>query len=410
MDADAAPHRAGGPHGPALRLLAARGRVVTSRRRILAAAAAARRGGRAYTLWPDAGAPMIAADVAYPPAAEWLRATMVPTLRRLPDAAGWMALRAGAVLVPREPGLALEVAARVAPAGGPVLRVAMYSPSGQAVSKVVCFVFGEGEHEPRLVVKAIADPRFGWRLHDESAALEGVRARVAHDAAVAAALPPAPSFARQVRGDVVVAEPFDPLGTATGSGVRGPAMGWLRAFQAASATGARPWSDDEQAEVLRGVREAWGLAGLGTGDRVAARVAGLVEALRGVEVPRCAVHGDFWRENVAAVGGRVRVYDWEWARLDGTALVDLWTYELAELRILARAGRPALEEPLAEALYRVAAELRARGVDDRLAAATLAPVLGALSFRVRTHLRTGDEMERHSIALMRAAQQVLERS
>ena len=49
--------------------------------------AIARRGRRTYTLWPDHRQPMISADMGYPPAAEWLRRTLVPTLRRLPDAA-----------------------------------------------------------------------------------------------------------------------------------------------------------------------------------------------------------------------------------------------------------------------------------------------------------------------------------
>jgi hypothetical protein len=124
-------------------------------------------------------------------------------------------------------------------------------------------------------------------------------------------------------------------------------------------------------------------------------------------LPRCAVHGDFWRGNVAARDGSVRVYDWEWAAADGMPLFDLWTYELAELRLLARAGGGQLESELGNALVRLQTELRRRELDDRLALATLAPVLGALSFRIRKRLAMPDEMERHSLAVMAAAERLL---
>jgi hypothetical protein len=394
------------PYAPTLRLLARRGRVITARRGVITAAARARRGGRTYTLWPDARQPMISADMGYPPAAEWLRRTMVPTLRRLPDAATWMSLRARAALVAEGEGLALEVGARVAPTAAP-LRVALYSPSGQAVSKIVCFLLPEGEHEPRIVVKAMAEPRFSARLRAESALLEAIRSRIKHEPGVARTLPPAPLFADDAEGEFLLAEPFDALGTATGSGTQGPAMDWLRGFQAASFAGERRWTAEDERAALRAAQDAWRLARLPTEDAVVARTRTLLEPLRGTIIPRCAVHGDFWRENVAAVDGAVRVYDWEWARLDGTPLFDLWTYDLAELRLQARQGEGSLARHLEHALERMRGELRQRGLDDRFALATLAPVLGALSFRVRTRLAMPDEMERHSIAVMRAAEQLL---
>lgn len=393
-------------HAAALRLLARRGRVLTARRGVIAAAARARLGGRTYTLWPDARQPMISADMGYPPAAEWLRRTMVPTLRRAPDAATWMSLRARAALVAEQEGLAAEIGARVAATPAP-MRVALYSPSGQPVSKVLCFLLPEGEDEPRIVVKAMAEPRFSPRLRSESTLLEAIRSRVRHDADVARTLPPTPLFAGEAAGEFVLAEPFDALGSATGSGTHGPAIEWLRGFQAASFAGDRVWDADDERAALSAARDAWRLAGLPTADAVEARTRALLEPLRGTVVPRCAVHGDFWRENIAAVDGETRVYDWEWARLDGTPMFDLWTYDLAELRLRARKGEGSLEQQLEPALERVCGELRLRGVDDRLALATLAPVLGALSFRVRTRLSMSDEMERHSIRVMRAAEQLL---
>jgi len=389
-----------------LRLLALRGRVIRSRPGVVAAAARARRGGSTYTLWPDARQPMISADMAYPPAAEWLRRTVVPTLRRLPDAAGWMALRARSALLAERPGLAAQLGDEVLGSASR-LHVAMYSPSGQAVSKAICFLFPDGHDEPVAVVKAMAEPRFSGRLRSESELLASIRERVAHDSRVAAGLPPAPLFAGERAAEFILAEPFDTLGAAVGSGTREEAQHWLRAFQAASCTRRHPWDADDDRWALDLARDSWRLAGRATEDAVVARLRALLAPLRGATVPRCAVHADFWHGNIASCGGAVRIFDWEWARLEGTPLFDLWTYDIAELRIRARAGDRALDESLRSALRRVEDELRLRGLDERLALATLAPVLGALSFRVRRRLGMPDEMEQPSIAVMEAAEPLL---
>ncbi len=348
---------------------------------------------------------MISADVAYPPSADWLRRTMVPTLRRFPDTATWMSLRAGAALIGERVGLAAEVGRRLL--DSPVTpRIAMYSPSGQSVSKAICFLFREGEDEPRIVVKAMAEPRFDWRLRKEAAVMETIRDRVKGDEGVTSALPPQPLLADASAGEFVVAEPFDPVGVAAGSGTREQAFEWLRAFQLASSPGERPW--DGADEAVAAVRQAWRLAGRAKEDAVVARVRALLAPVATATVPLCAVHGDFWRENVAVRDGRVRVYDWEWAAVEGSPLFDLWTYELAELRLLARSGAESLDDHLAAALERVRTELRLRRLDDGLALATLAPVLGALSFRIRTRLDMPDEMERHSLPVMASAERLLE--
>jgi hypothetical protein len=389
-----------------LRLLAEGGRLVTSRARIVAAAARARRGPRTYTLWPDARQPMISADVGYPPAAEWLRRTMVPTLRRLPDAATWMSLRARAALIGGDDGLAVRVAVE----RGLVQetpRVAMYSPSGQAVSKAICFLFHDGDTQPGIVVKAMAEPRFDWRLRTESGVLEAIRERIRHDSGVVSTLPPPPLFAGDADGEFLLAEAYDPLGPETGRGSRAAALEWLRRFQQASSSRVESWNQENEEEAVLAAHDAWRLAGTGKEDVIAERVRALLVPMRGMTLPRCAVHGDFWRGNVAARDGSVRVYDWEWAAADGMPLFDLWTYELAELRLLARAGGGQLESELGNALVRLQTELRRRELDDRLALATLAPVLGALSFRIRKRLAMPDEMERHSLAVMAAAERLL---
>jgi aminoglycoside phosphotransferase (APT) family kinase protein len=183
----------------------------------------------------------------------------------------------------------------------------------------------------------------------------------------------------------------------------------LRAFQAGSCTRVDDWNDEDQEAALEAARDAWRVGRAPQSDGILRRVRELLVQLRGASVPRCAVHGDFWRGNIAARDGSMRVYDWEWAALDGTPMADLWTYELAELRLLARAGAGGggLVDGLSASVERVEEELRSRELDDRLALATLAPVLGALSFRIRRRLEMPDEMERHSLAVMAAAEQLL---
>jgi hypothetical protein len=283
----------------------------------------------------------------------------------------------------------------------------MYSPSGQAVSKALCFLFREGDRNPRIVVKAMAEPRFGWRLRRESSTLESIRRRIGHAVHVADALPPPPLFAENTAGDFVLAEPYDPLGTATGAGSREHALGWLRAFHDASSDGAEPWGVAGERALLEDVEDAWRLAGLDV-EGVVEPLRRLVMHLRGVSLPRCPVHGDFWRGNVAVRNDAVRIYDWEWAELTGNPLFDIWTYELGELRIRANEGLTSVDEPLAFALDRVRAELMVRRIDERFALAVLPAVIGTLAFRIRRRLNMYDGLETPSIALMGATQRLLQ--
>src|SRR5205085_10117587 len=135
--------------------------------------------------------------------------------------------------------------------------------------------------------------------------------------------------------------------------------------------------DADVAEALRWIEIAWGRHAPDDHEAVAARVGELARGLLGAELPACAVHGDFWRGNIAHTGEHMRVYDWEWAELTGRPLFDLWTYELAELRQSAsEPGTDAeLEAATVAALGRVEDDLRAWGLDPRFARASLAPAL-----------------------------------
>jgi hypothetical protein len=347
---------------------------------------------------------MLSADAAYPPAAAWLRAALVPSLRRLPDVAGWTALRAGAALLEREPGLAARVATdalelRSRP------RVAVHIPSGQIVSKAICFVFADGEAAPGAVVKAMVDPRFAGRLAQETDILARLRARLG-PAAVSSGLPPAPVAAGWRDGDFVAVEAIDPLAMRTGADERDRALAWLRDFQRATAHSDAVWSAQDATAAERAVAEAWRLAGDADAPAVTAAAARL-QALVGVAAPSCAVHGDFWRGNIGVDGAAIRVADWEWATLRGSSLFDLWTYELAEMRWRAAHGQSDLEADVRSALRRVTDELRVRGIDTRWALAMLAPVLAELSFRIRLRIGMPDGMEVPSAIVMRAVDAVI---
>jgi hypothetical protein len=125
--------------------------------------------------------------------------------------------------------------------------------------------------------------------------------------------------------------------------------------------------------------EAPGAAGWMEGAR------GRLEALTGAGLPVSAVHGDFWRGNVAERDGAVRVFDWEWARMSGRPLFDVWAYELADLLERAQAGDDPgqLREAADDSAERVRAELAARGIAEDFAGAAALPALAVLGFRMR---------------------------
>jgi hypothetical protein len=407
---DAAPRRTQETAGPgaALRLVASDGRLVSWRPLVLTIGGLARVGSiRAHTIWPSAAHPYVAMDVGYPPAAEWFRNTMESPRWRFPGAATWNVLRARAVLLGPADGLAVAAAERALGHANRRRRFVLYVHTGHPISKALCFVFEPGEAEPSVVVKAMPFRRFKGRLQAEVERLASVRAVVAHDREVAAALPPAPLYAGEIGDDYVVVEQADPLAGAAGRDDRAAAMSWLEGFQTVSSRGATPWSEEDDADVLSSIDDAWGRARPSSRAGVAERTRALLADLRGSRVPRCAVHGDFWRGNIARDGGRLRIFDWEWAELQGTPMFDRWTYELAELRMRASRGEHDLADPLARALERVTADLAPTELASELALATLPAVLARLAYRIRNATGLDDRMETPSALVMTAVEEVL---
>jgi hypothetical protein len=102
---------------------------------------------------------------------------------------------------------------------------------------------------------------------------------------------------------------------------------WLDAFQSASA--GRELRKSDLLERLRRLREAAGLDPFhGLVDDAVARVGSLPE-FTVAEVP---VHGDFAPANLLLDGDRLYVTDWEWLRLDGWPLDDLWWFFLVSAK------------------------------------------------------------------------------
>jgi hypothetical protein len=328
--------------------------------------------------------------------------------RRFFGPATWSAVRARGLVVGPPSGLVTEAVRRATGrdlAGG---KLALYSAAGQSLSKAACFVFEERADRPSIVVKAMPDARYSARLTHEAEIIEAFRSGLGSGSPAAEALPLQPLFAGTAAGDYVVVQPVDPLAAGTGS-LSDPAVAldWLREFQSGTTTTVRPWDDVDTEAATDHVRYAWERARLAAAPEVVSRVRRLLRAVEGQPVRRCGVHGDFWRDNIAHRGGRLRVFDWEWAQPEGPPFFDLWTTELGLLRRQAEEGRPGLLGSLREALARIGAEHERQGLDPRFARATLAPSLGQLVFRVRRATGVPGGAEAESVELMVAAEALL---
>lgn len=365
---------------------------------------------RAYPLWPSTRMPRIVADLAYPPAAAWLRRTFEPDApqRRFPGPATWSAVRARGLVAGEPSRLIREAVKGAADRDMAGLRLGMYSVAGVGYAKAACFVFEEGAEEPMLVVKAIPDATLAGRLSHETEVVEKFRSLLG-PASAAEALPLRPLFAGNAAEDFVVVEPLDPMAAGTGS-LTDPdaAINWLRDFHKGTTTTIRPWDEADTRAAIDPVRYAWEQARPGSADAVVSRVEGLLHELEGVPVPRSGVHGDFWRDNIAQLDGHLRIYDWEWAQPEGPPFLDLWMIELGLLRRQAEEGSTRYVEMVSEALARVRAEHAQRGLDERFALAMLAPSLGHLAFRIRRAMGASGGAEAESVELMAATEVLLE--
>jgi hypothetical protein len=411
-DSESAP----GP-SPALRLMADRGRLVQFRPLVLAGALLGRSGVvRAVSVWPDPAWPMIAADLADPGPSGWLRTTFEagdpPTgararLRSRIGPAGWNALRARGLLLGPPPRSVLEAASRGLgrPLGEPLL--AFYSPTGAIGSKASVFVFERGAQGPTALVWGAADPTRAEVLIREGRALERVRAQLAKRPHLSVALPAPPLWSGEVWSERLTVLPPDPLAVATGREDRERSLAWLRGMQEATSSGAREWTAEDERRGLGAIEAAWGLLRPDVAERLKARLGAFLAPLRGQSVERCAVHGDFWRGNIAHQAGQMRVYDWEWSIPDGLPWFDPWTYELGAIRAEAEGDPEGLGTALAAAEPRVVDELSRRGLPSGIARATLCPVLAELALRFRRETGVPGPAEPSYARVMTAAERLL---
>src|SRR5262245_61650067 len=397
---------------PAIRLLVDRPRKIAWRPAAVGGALVARAlRVRAYPLWPSTHMPRIVADLGYPPAAAWLRSTFEPDApqRRYVGPATWSAVRARGLVVGAPGRLIREAVKGATERDMAGLRLALYSVAGASNSKAMCFVFEEGAEEPTLVVKLMPDAAFADRLRHETSVVKTFRGLLGPGSVVAEALPLSPLFAGTAAEDFVVVQSVDPLAASTGLLTEpAAALAWLRDFQEGTTTTVRPWDEADTRAAMDPVRYAWQRARPDEADAVISRVERLLRGLEGVPVPRCGVHGDFWRDNIAQQDGHLRVYDWEWAQPEGPPFFDLWTAELGLLRRQAEEGSPHLTELTREALDRIRAEHALRGLDERFAVAMLAPSLGQLMFRIRRATGSPGGAEAESVHVMAAAELLLE--
>jgi hypothetical protein len=369
-------------------------------------------------LWPAADMPMLGADLASPGAAEFLREAFAgsagdrgrsPLGRRLEGSLGprvWHALRARALLVGSPPAWLLALCEEalgrslVAPALG------LQSPSGMSAAKAIYPVFERGGEAPAAIVVAMADPRNGERLRQEFERIETMRRALSGAPQLAQALPLAPLFLGKREGEWLAVVPPDPLAHLAGTGDRRRDLEWLAEFRQATARASSGWDETDRDRELEVTRRAWLEVRSANAARVLAAVERRLAALDGAEVPRVAVHGDFWSGNIARRGDAVRIYDWEWASVEGTPFHDLWTYEFGELLPSAQRSQD-LVAPLADALAQVRAGIGDAGLDERFAAATLAPALAELTIRMRRATGRQGPAEGALAGMMAAAEELL---
>jgi hypothetical protein len=396
------------PPTPALRFLAAGGRVARRRPVVVAGGLLARAGLiRAFSLWPDATAPVVGMSPRDGAAARWMPDGF-PRGRgaaRLLGPGTWHALRARGLLVcpdgPPPPVTAAEQAL------GRRLRtpgLAIFSP-GATIAKTTCFVVERGRREPTVVVKAMTQPRHRARLTGEADLVESLRARLAGEPGLAATLPAAPVGVVRVGSDTFLVERFDPVMEAAGRDRRAEATAWLGAFQRRTEVRRRPWSEQDVraalATLAETVRPEEGL------ESLAAAVASRLEALRGASVPCCAVHGDFWRGNLALRDGTLRVFDWEWGALEGDPFLDPWMYEIGPLRGLDAESGDVLDAEMRQAVRNVETALGALDVDPAFAAPMGAVVVAEIVGRVRRATGRSSAWEATARPFLRALARIL---
>lgn len=381
---------------PAIGLLTRRPGRLLRRRVVVAAVGLLARLGwvRGFAIWPALDRPMVAVDLSSPEPARWVRDTFElrgvseshgrrRSLRRRLDPAAWSAVRARGLLIGDPHGLAVQAAEAAFGRNLDRPAVALYSPSGAPSSKANLFVFEADAAEPVALVTGMAQPNREPLLRREIEATKAARARLAHAQDVAAALPLAPMWTGEVDGRFTAVFQVDPMASGTGVENRALALDWLRRFQAVTSIDQREWTATDHDRALATVKEAWSIL---RPDSASAGVEIADAALRdmaGSHFRPCAVHGDYWRGNIATGPGGLRVYDWEWWRDQGHPLFDLLTYELADLRGLKGIGPAEIARRLESGLARVAAEARSRGLNPGVARSLLMPVLAELAIRNR---------------------------
>jgi hypothetical protein len=377
---------------PVLRLICNCGRVIRRRPLAVAAAMMGRVAGRVVAVWPDPERPLVAVDLRVPGPAAWVertffaakgdgfRARPLGWLRRAIGEATWSALRARALLVGPPADAIVEVAERALarPLRDP--HFALYSTSSFA-AKASVFVFEGRAREPSLLVLGASSPSQAAKVRAELGVVEEFRARLRSEPEIVAALPASPLLIGEAPGECLAALPVDWIATWTGHEDRQAALAWLERFQRATSGPSQVLGEAGAERVI--VEEAWRTLRPGSLAPVLRRLDERFRSLNESPFESCAVHGDFWRGNIAHRNGEIRVYDWEWARRKGPPMFDLWTYELGELRAVADAGSTGLASGFDAAVRRVERGLRRRGIDVRLAVAALGPVLGDLAIRFR---------------------------
>jgi len=396
---------------PALRLVAARGRLVTGRLSLLALAGLARvRSLRACAIWPDSRWPCEVVDLGSGQPARWLRSEFgereVGWFRRAAVRLGGpavTALRARALIVGAMPPAVPRAVEAALQRSLDRPLIALYSPSGMPISKVICFVFEGGSRHPTVAVQAMADPAQAARLRDELGTIETVRRRLQGRMDLESGLPLQPLGAGITEREYLAVLPVDPLAGAVGGDCREPATAWSRGLLRATRIEAA-WSKESEHRELSDLRRAWSHLRPIKAEPIAERTAELLSLGRSASLPTCWAHGDYWRGNIAVLGESIRIFDWEWAEPSAHPAIDTVSFELGEVRLgVGSVDDRQLVSLLSDALDRADHELTARRIDCQ-SISMLAPVLGRIVSRSHKMVTGTDDP---LLRMMRATEELL---
>ena len=283
---------------------------------------------------------------------------------------------------PLQPEFVADVERLLADHGRPVegLQALLRQSNHNVRGRLTYCLFEPGRSRPSHVVKLARTPRSRDVVAEEARAFQSLRERsefVRRQRPRIYHLGEATTF---VLEEFVIGRTLSALGSR--SVYESRALDWLEAFQASAAGG--PLRNIDLEGRLRRLVAA-------TPDdafrELAEETARKIKSVRDFEVAEVPVHGDFTASNILLDGNELYVIDWEWLRLGGWPLEDLWWCLIVSTRDAPGTARETGAERVVDALTgRGAHAPRVRDLARGFAAARKVPSILVPVFAIITLL------------------------